>query len=178
MHRKRVLRHRFPRPRRWTRIALGGFLAGNSMTLALAVNLTQMDAAEKFALQSIPLLAAVAVAALLGADLLRNAWAAVRTGHVTIESLFVVAAGGAFTASIMSYISGEGAVYFEVTAIVLVIYSLGQELAQYTKSRVLSALLQWDPTVMRCEVLNGEIRITKTSPVCVVATMFAFIQAR
>jgi heavy metal translocating P-type ATPase len=143
-----------PRPGNWARIAAGAFLAGNSMTIALAVNLSEVEAAEKLPLQSIPLAAALAVLALLGAELFRNAWSSVRAGRVTIESLFVVAMVGAFVASAVSYISGVGAVYFEVTSILLVVYSLGQALAGYTKSRVVCALAEWDPALMTCEVVN------------------------
>jgi heavy metal translocating P-type ATPase len=143
------------------RIVLGAFLAGNSMTITLAVNLSDVAPAERVVLQSIPLVAGLAVVALLGAPLFGNAWAAVRNRRVTIDSLFIIAAVGAFIASAVSFISGEGAVYFEVTAILLVIYSLGQELARYTKERVLSALSQWDPEVMTCEVVTGAASQTR-----------------
>jgi heavy metal translocating P-type ATPase len=140
----------------WWRIAIGAFLAGNSMTIALAVNLSEADPGEKFVLQSIPLAAAVIVTLLLGGEMFRNTWASLRTGPLTVDSLFVVALSGAFSASFVSYFSGTGPVFFEVASILLVIYALGHQLARYTQSRVLSALDDWDPVALTCEVVRGD----------------------
>lgn len=125
------------------------------MTIALAVNLTEVNPAEKFLLQSVPLAAALAVGLLLGGEMLRNTWAALRVQRLTIESLFVVAITGAFSASLISYSSGTGPVFFEVVSILLVVYAFGRQLARYTQSRVLSALAQWDPAALMCEVFSG-----------------------
>jgi cation transport ATPase len=87
----------------WWRIAIGAFLTGNSMTFALAANLSEAEPAEKLLLQSIPLAVAVVVAFLLGGPMLRATWAALRAGRLSIESLFVLAMLGAFSASFVSY---------------------------------------------------------------------------
>jgi cation transport ATPase len=145
----------------WWRIAIGAFLAGNSMTFALAANLSEAEPAERFLLQSIPLAVAVVVALLLGGEMLRNAWAALRATRLSIDSLFVVAMFGAFSASFISYFSGRGPVFFEVASILLVVYAFGHQLARYTQSRVLSALTQWDPAAQTCEVRKRDVWVTR-----------------
>ncbi len=147
----------------WWRIAICAFLAGNSMTFALAANLSEAEPAEKFLLQSIPLAVAVVVALLLGGEMLRNTWAALLRGRPSIDSLFVVAMLGAFGASFISYFSGQGPVFFEVASILLVVYAFGRQLARYTRSRVLSALTRWDPAALICEVQEGDVWESRTA---------------
>ena len=133
------------------------------MTFALAANLSEAEPAERFLLQSIPLAVALVVALLLGGEMLRNTWAAVRAGRLSIETLFIVAMLGAFGASFGSYFSGRGPVFFEVASILLVVYAFGRQLARYTQSRVLSALTQWDPAALKCEILKGEAWGSRTA---------------
>ena len=133
------------------------------MTFALAANLSEADPTEKLVLQSIPLAVAVVVTLLLGGEMLRNTWEALRAGRLSIDSLFVLAMLGAFSASLISYFSGQGPVFFEVASILVVIYAFGRQLACYTQSRVLSALTQLDPAALTCEVRKQDVWETRTA---------------
>jgi heavy metal translocating P-type ATPase len=139
----------------WWRIAIGAFLAFNSMAVALAVNLSEVDREQRFILQGIPLCVSLIVGILLGGPLIAAAWHECRAQHLSIESLFLLSITGAFFASLISFISGAGPVFFEVVSILLVVYALGKELGQYGKSKVLEALGRWDPAVLTCEIVES-----------------------
>jgi heavy metal translocating P-type ATPase len=82
---------------------------------------------------------ALAVAALLGAPLARATLAGLRARTITVEFLFSLSLLGAFTGSLVSTISGQGAVYYEIVAILLVVYSLGKRIGRVQRGRVLEA---------------------------------------
>lgn len=140
----------------WWRIAASAFLAINSMTVALVVNLSEVNAHERFLLQSIPLSVALIVFLLLGGPLLSAAWTAWRARRLSIESLFLLSIIGAFAASLMSFVNGTGPIFFEVVSILLVVYALGKELGRYGRDKVLEALGRWDPALLSCEVAGED----------------------
>lgn len=147
----------------WWRIAIGAFLAFNSMTVALTVNLSQVDRQQRFLLESIPLGVSVIVGLVLGGPLVAGAWRECRAQRLSIESLFLLSIIGAFSASLISFITGSGPVFFEVVSILLVVYALGKELGQYGRRKVLKALSEWDSAELICEVVDetGSYRKTR-----------------
>ena len=80
----------------WWRIAIGAFLAFNSMTVALAVNLSEVDREQRFVLQGIPLCVCLIVGILLGGPMMSGVWREWRARRLTIESLFLLSSVGAF----------------------------------------------------------------------------------
>jgi Cu2+-exporting ATPase/Cu+-exporting ATPase len=138
----------------WWRIAIGAFLAFNSMTVALAANLSKVDREQRLVLQGIPLCVCLIVGILLGGPMISGVWREWRARRITIESLFLLSAIGAFLASLISYITGEGPVFFEVVSILFLVYALGKELGRYGQEKVLQALGRWDPTTLTCEVVG------------------------
>src|SRR5690348_13852479 len=97
----------------WWRIAIGAFLAFNSMTVALAVNLSQVDRQERLILQGIPLCVSLIVGILLGGPIITASWRECRAQRLCIESLFLLSITGAFFASLISFVTGSGPVFFE-----------------------------------------------------------------
>ena len=138
----------------WWRIVIGGFLAFNSMTVALAVNLSKVDREQRFILQGIPLCVCLIVGVLLGGPILSGLRRECRARRLTIEALFFLSILGAFLASLISFATGEGPVFFEVVSILLVVYALGRELGRYGQEKVLQALGEWDPSTLTCEVVG------------------------
>ncbi len=65
---------------------------------------------------------------LLGSDFVVGTWHSAKRNRVSFELLILAAMTGAFAYSVASLISGAGAVYFEVIAVLLVIYSIGQKI--------------------------------------------------
>lgn len=148
----------------WWRIAIGVFLAFNSMTVALAVNLSKVDREERFILQGIPLCVSLIVGLLLGGPMISGIWREWHSQRVSIETLFLLSITGAFAASLVSFIRGEGPIFFEVVSILFVVYALGKEIGRYGKKKVLEALGRWDPSSLTCEVIEAA-GISRTVPV-------------
>lgn len=71
---------------------------------------------------------------------MRNLLKALSERRITVESLFLLSALGALGASLVSTLSGEGSVYYEVVAIVLAIYTIGKTLGARSRERALSAV--------------------------------------
>lgn len=125
----------------WLRIGFSAFLAMNAMTLSLAVNLSETTSDERARLHLAAAALTAAVFGLLGGALIRGAWRAIRERRVSIDALFLLGIGGAIGASVSASITGTGAVYYEVAAILLVVYTLGTMASARAQQRALDALL-------------------------------------
>ncbi len=124
----------------WWRIGISAFLAMNTMTVGLAVNTSEADAGERRAIHLVLLALTLAVFALLGKPLIGGLLENARARRLSHEPLFALALGGAFTASVLAAWRGHGAVYYEVSSILLVIYSLGKLVTGEAESRALQAV--------------------------------------
>jgi len=144
------------RRRAWWRIGISAVIAANAMTLALAVNTTEMDALTARRLHLAILAAVLVVFALLGWPLLRNALRELGRGRVTLEALFLLGIGGAMGASLVATFAGVGDIYYEVAAILLVVYSLGQQISRTAQDRAVAAVKDWLPGLASCEVVQAD----------------------
>jgi Cu+-exporting ATPase len=138
----------------WWRIGVGILIAGNSMTVSLAVNTAGGDASDTVH----AVLAGLAGLSflLLGWPLLRNTGQALRARRVTLESLFISGVIGAFTASAVAAVTGHGDVYFEIVSILLVVYAFGQQVTAGARDRALSATRSWAPEHTMCRVVGPD----------------------
>lgn len=136
----------------WVRLAVGAFIAANTMTASLAFNLSEAPPGVRLAGHLAILAATLVTTALLGWPLLRAAWREARARRVTLEAMFLAGIAGAFTASLLATVRGEGAVYYEIVSILLVVYSLGQMVAGVAQQRALAAAAAWAPELVTCEV--------------------------
>ena len=151
----------------WWRILIGAFLAVNSMTLALAVNTSDVTIEERRTLQFVVLGVTGIVTVLLGRPLVTGAAAAVKQHRITIEVLFLLSFLGAVGASLTSMIRGQGPIFWEVASILLVVYSAGRSIANYGEKRVLESLVAWNPEETLCERLTagGQLETVTASDV-------------
>ena len=128
--------------RLWWRIGIALVIAGQGMIFGLGLNIAEppLTRGESvyWVLHGGLFISALVVMGLLGRPLLREAWHAWRSRHITVESLFILSAVGALVGSIVSTLTGRGAVYYEVVAVVLVVYTLGKWIGQRSRSRVLA----------------------------------------
>jgi len=153
------------RPRLDWRLALSVFLAGQSMTFSLAINWTPPPPSVAFVIQGLLGLTALLVVALLGWPLLRQAIDEVKQHRVSIEGLFLLSLVGAMAASVQSWVRGQGPIYFEITAILLVVYTVGRQLSAANKARALHATKAWETGLSRCRLVDArEIAVTEIVP--------------
>jgi heavy metal translocating P-type ATPase len=159
------------------RLVVGLVIGGQSMVFGLGLNMTPAGGPAHWVLHGLLIVSALAVMALLGRPLLENTLESIRDRELTVEMLFVASIAGAFVASLLNTFSGTGNVFYEVVAITLVIYTLGQRLRAGTRGKALKALReardlhafaeveQPDGSALRVpvsEVLPG--RIVRVSP--------------
>ena len=149
----------------WVRLGISLVLAGQGMVFGLAINIASPDygSATYWALHGALLVSALVVIALLGPQLARESWAALRMRKVTVEALFLVTCLGALIGSLLSSITGTGAVYYEVVAIVLAVYSVGKRTSVLSRDKVLREVAQYRETFDTArEILeDGEDRMTR-----------------
>ncbi len=121
--------------RPWTRIGAAAIIAGQSMAFGLAANISHPTGPAYWVLHGGLIASAVAVCAILGPALFRQACECARDRRVAVEWLFLAGIAGAFGASLWSTFTGRGAVYYEVVAVLLAVHAAGKALAAATKSR-------------------------------------------
>lgn len=139
----------------WLRAGFGAFLAMNAMTLSLAVNLSETAPHERLQLHLASAALTAAVFLLLAGPLIRGVLRAARERRLSIEALFLLGIGGAVGASAIATLRGEGDVYYEVAAILLVVYTLGTMASARAQQRALEALLA-PPGGGRASISKGE----------------------
>ncbi len=125
--------------RGWLSIGVAAVFAGQGMVFSLAVNMTPptYGSGAYWAVHGILALSAVLVAAFIGRPLFRATWLMVRRRALTIEGLFTLSMAGAFAGSLFASITGEGAVYYEVVAVVLLVYTVGKLMGERSRGRLL-----------------------------------------
>ena len=125
----------------WLRLAVGLFVAAQTMTLAIAINHTPPDnPSVKLSLQLGMFAATVLVMVLLGWPLASEAFRQIQQRRVTMEALFVLCLAGTFGLSCLSLATGDGPVYFEVVSILLIVYSVGRMVSTHSRTKALSTL--------------------------------------
>jgi heavy metal translocating P-type ATPase len=140
------------------------------MALSLAVNITPPDdAVTRMVLQGLVLAAAVAVLTLLGWPLLETAIRELLHFQLTIEALFLVSIAGAMAASLHSFITGSGPVYFEVVAVILVVYSFGRQIGARRRASATAAAQSWTRSLAKARTMDAdgrekEIAVTEIQP--------------
>jgi len=129
----------------WLRLGVALVLAGQGMVFGLAINIASPTYGSQtyWYLHGALLVSAVVVMALLGPRLIRESLISIRSRKLTVEALFVASCLGAFVGSLIATFTGEGAVYYEVVAIVLAVYSVGKRIGDVSRQRVLQEINQY-----------------------------------
>lgn len=126
---------------RW---AIAAVLGGQGMVVGLGLNVADppppTHGVVYWALHGILLASACGVGGLLGGPLLHALVAALRHRRITVEALFALSITGALVGSLVSTVTGRGAVYYEVISILLVIYALGSRISSRSRAAALAAV--------------------------------------
>lgn len=119
----------------WVRIGIGTVLASQSMVLGLAINLSPPQGNTRLLLHGLLLAAALGTLAVLGPPLFRASWQCACRRRLSVEFLFVSGLIGALAASVWSTVTGIGAIYYEIIAILLTVYAFGKTLTARARER-------------------------------------------
>jgi heavy metal translocating P-type ATPase len=133
-------------------IAIAAFLAGNSVIAGLVVNLSEMPPIVRRVFHIGLVVATAITAVLVGAPLVRRLAGKIGRESAWLEWLFVLGCAGALGVSIESMVADSGPVYFEVIAVLLVIYAAGDRLKLRSQALALEQLDRWDPLRQNCQV--------------------------
>ncbi|MFZ4693823.1 MAG: heavy metal translocating P-type ATPase [Verrucomicrobiia bacterium] len=151
-------------PKDWMRLALAVVVAMQSMVLGLAINLSPPFGKARPILHGLLAALALLVFFLAGLPLLREAWARAREGRASIEQFFLVGIVGAFAASVHSSLTGQGATYYEVVAVLVAIHTLGSLLGERRRAEALSSAGALRREFDTCTVFHGETEARVPTP--------------
>jgi len=145
----------------WLRLGISLVVAGQNMVWGLAFNLSRPETYSREYLigHGWMILSTLLVVALLGPCLAENALGMFRLRRLTVEGLFMVTAAGAFVASLLTTITGEGSVYYEVVSVVLVIYTVGAFVGDQARGKTRLAVREFEEqydTAVRLESCGEE----------------------
>jgi len=138
------------RPVEWLRLGIAAAVAGQSMVLGMAVNLTPPGPQARLWIHVGLAVAALAVFMLAGLPIAAGAWRELRRGRIVVEQLFLVGIGSAFLASVQSTLTGSGSVYYEVVAVLIAIYTLGSVLGERRRGELIRAADALGSEFARC----------------------------
>lgn len=123
--------------RSWLRVGVAAVFAGQGMVFSLAVNMTPppFGSVPYWVLHGGLMFSAAVVLVVLGGPLLRSTVAMVQAHRLSIEGLFTLSLAGAFIGSVVSSLTGEGDVFYEVVAVVIAIYTIGRMVGERSQAR-------------------------------------------
>ncbi len=145
----------------WFKIAVGALLAGQSMLLGLAANLTPPAGAVRWSLHLALIASSLGSMAVLGPPLFRSALETLRQRRISIELLFLAGIGGALGISIYSTVSGAGAIYYEVVSVLVTVYAIGKTLGAQSRARALAETRHLQQRFETCQkIISGDAAIS------------------
>ena len=112
------------------------------MLLGLAVNLAPPTGPARWLLHGALLVSTLGVLGLLGRPLVVSALEEARRRRPSIELLFLAGILGALGASLLSTVTGTGAVYYEVVGVLTSVYAIGKTLGARSRARALAETRQ------------------------------------
>ncbi|NDV60883.1 cation-translocating P-type ATPase [Puniceicoccales bacterium CK1056] len=129
------------------RIGISLALSGQAMVFGLGYNnaLASGEAPSPestlyWVLHGSLILSSIVVIGLLGGPLLKESVKALRDLRFSVEALFVLSTVGALGGSLISTITGEGSVYYEVVSLVLCVYAIGKQVGAVQKGQLGAAV--------------------------------------
>lgn len=138
----------------WWRMALAALVAGQAMVFSIAVNLDPVHGVERQWIHGGLAAAAAVVFALVGVPLVRESLRQWKARRWVVEQFFLVGIAGAFAASVHSSLTGVGAVYYDVVAVLVAIYSLGRLVGRRQRDMALASVTALRSEFERCQRLT------------------------
>jgi Cu+-exporting ATPase len=146
----------------WFKIAVVVVLAGQAMLLGLAANVSELGSQARWLLHAALMLSSFVTLGILGPPLLQSAVADLKRRRVSIELFFLTGIVGALGASIHSTFTGVGAIYYEVVAVLLAVYSVGRTLGAQCRARALLETRRLVHTFQTCQKIAPDGTLVPT----------------
>ncbi len=124
----------------WLKLGLAVVISGLNMIFGLGVNATPPEGVAYYIIHSLLAGSVLVVVLLAGKGLMLQAFRQARTLKPGIELLFALGITGAFGASLYSSLTHIGDIYYEVVAILVTIYAVGNTINTFQRSKALSAI--------------------------------------
>lgn len=134
---------------------MGIFISAQEMLLGLVVNVSEVSGTTRWVLHGSLLAGTAVVLFLLGVPMVRQACACAVRRRPAMEWLFLSGIVGALGASIHATLRGNGAVYYEVVAVLLTVYSVGRALTAAARRSVLGAVHNLETHLSRAQRIDG-----------------------
>ena len=141
--------------RNWLRLGMAGLLAAQAMIFSLAVNLSPVTGQARWIIHGALALSALGVFLLAGLPILRESWNALRHGRIVFEQFFLLGILGAFFASVHSSLTATGAVYYEVVAVLVAIYTFGTILSRQRRDALRRSIEKIGAAFDFCERIDS-----------------------
>jgi heavy metal translocating P-type ATPase len=126
------------------------------MVLGLAVNLSQPEGDLRRLLHGGLILSAGLVLVVLGGPLVRSGWECACRRKVGVELLFLAGIAGALGASLYSTWTGIGAVFYEVVAVLITVYTAGKMLTAQMRQRAISEVTRLRGVLARTRIVRSD----------------------
>ncbi|MEM1158644.1 MAG: cation-translocating P-type ATPase [Verrucomicrobiota bacterium] len=139
----------------WLRLGIALAISGLTMIFGLGVNFSPPTGWAYIILHTLLAAAVLLVFLLAGTRMLKIAYRQVRSARPGMEALFLLGVTGAFGASLHSSITRTGDIYYEVVAILVAIYSLGQTLTKVQKNKALQAITSVHSRYAQARLADG-----------------------
>jgi Cu+-exporting ATPase len=110
----------------WFKFGITALLAGLTMYLSLAANISRPEGLARIIIHAILALTSLSVMIGIGWPMFRSGWKRAFEKKVTLEHAFLIGVIGSFSASIYSSLTDQGAIYYEVVVVLIAIYYFGQ----------------------------------------------------
>lgn len=145
--------------RAWLRVGVAAVFAGQSMVLSLALNMTPpvFGSTVYWVLHGGLIVSALLVFLFLGGKLMASTLAMFRAGQLSIDGLFMLSLLGAFAGSLLSSLTGKGAIFYEVVSVVIAIHSLGRVFSERSLARLQAATEKLRESFDQARVRRGSI---------------------
>ncbi len=144
--------------RAWLHVGIAAVFAGQSMVLSLALNMTPpvFGSTVYWVLHGGLIASALLVFLFLGGNLLRATLGMCRSGRLSIDGLFMLSLLGAFVGSLLSSLTGKGAIFYEVVSVVIAIHALGRVFSERSFARLKAATDDLSERFDRVRVRRGD----------------------
>jgi heavy metal translocating P-type ATPase len=139
----------------WLRVGIAAVVACQMMIFGLSVNMSDLKGMDYNVLHTLLATSALVVFILAGIPILQTAWRSLLQRRVVMEQLFLAGILGSFSVSVFCSIRHQGAVYYDVVAVLVAIYTFGTLMGQNRRSAAMASTQALRKEFSQCARLDS-----------------------